>query len=61
MKLVIDEHVHLTLARQNVFFPCRFGFKPFLTFASVLVLASMATIAGLVGDKDLSPSTSFDG
>ena len=52
---------HATGARRNVvLFSHRFGFKPFLTFASVLTLTSMVTIGGLVGDKNLSPVSSLD-
>ena len=44
----------------TLIFFCRYGFKTLFTLASVLILASMATIAGLVGDKDLDPVGTLD-
>ena len=41
-------------------FSFRFGFKLFFTFASVLILASMVTIAALVGDEDSYPVAGID-
>ena len=62
LKFGRGEPVHVTLESHNIFcFYCRFGFKPFLTFAGVLILASMVTIACLVGDEDLTPVAFFDG
>ena len=65
MKMKYDDFFSCKYALRKIdiissCFSFRFGFKPFLTFASVLILASMVTIAGLVGDEDSYPVAGID-